>query len=399
MRLVSKRFQDIAAQWIFKVIMLRPHPDYWKSLSELSDRPHLAKYMACLEVVTAEYLDFLEKVHQIGCTLEYRNCDGLVKARSDIGSTLAKVSEQTMSSSGVDVYKSRLKRRYEYWEDGATKIKQTVKALRDPLIDSSKLFDFGKLARLRSIIAIQNRDLVMIDTGDGIYSQCRCENAELGLRRKIGDRYRVWRKVQTANLELAVQAMMRSGNSLSSLSLHESTAMINYAPTEAQLWNLRTLILGLPYKDFTDVHFKCQGVVKGWLTDLPNLHTIKITQSSNVTDMVNIVYALRSQRYPNLKMLHLKRVVTTAAHLREFLAFHLVRLESLIIDTAVIFTPDWLVLKHEITTCSSDRCNIVLTDSFKPKPKVSPHRESKSRSLQKWWDKFQRTMNLEPIGS
>ena len=120
----------------------------------------------------AEYLGgfFLEKVHQIGCTRGYRNCGGLVKARSDIGSTLAKVSEQTMCSSGLDIYKYRLKKRYEYWEDGATQIKQTVKAFRDPLIHSSKLFDFGKLVRLRSTVAIQNRVLVMVDTRDGTYS-------------------------------------------------------------------------------------------------------------------------------------------------------------------------------------------------------------------------------------
>ena len=70
--------------------------------------------------------------------------------------------------------------------------------------------------------------------------------------------------------------------------------------------------------------------------------------------MVNLVYALRSQRYPNLKVLHLKRIVIIATHLRQFLAFHLVRLEPLISDTPVIYTPDWLVLKHEIAACLLD---------------------------------------------
>ena len=45
------------------MIMLRPHPDYWKRLSEIFDRTHLGTYVACLEVVMAEYLDSLEKVH------------------------------------------------------------------------------------------------------------------------------------------------------------------------------------------------------------------------------------------------------------------------------------------------------------------------------------------------
>lgn len=398
LRLVSKRFKDIAAQWIFKVIMLRPHPDFWERLSAIADRPYLAKYVACLEVVTTEHLDNMRRRQDMARTCytpECRNCDGLVKARFDIGSTLAKVSEQTMCSSGVDEYGSRLKQRYRYWEDGATQIKQMLEGFQNPLVDSSKRFDFGKLVNLRSIVTMENRDLIMIDPRDGVYGQCKCENIYLGLRRKIewiGGYLRVWHEIHTRNLELAIQTMIQSGNPLSSLSFHRSAAMLRYAPTEARLLNLRTLTLGRPYKGRSESDFgpyAREHLMTQWLTDLPNLHTLKITQSLKVAGMVNIVRALGDQRYPNLKVLYLKHVVTTATDLRKFLMLHLAGLESLIIDTPVIFTPDWHVLQKEIATYSSDRCNLVLTDSFKPK--VSRHR--KSEKIQRWWDGFDRRLN------
>ena len=74
-----------------------------------------------------------------------------------------------------------------------------------------------------------------------------------------------------------------------------------------------------------------------WVADLPGLHTLELDQSTRDEELIIIPQMMAHHIYPNQKALTLNHIMTRGTELSIFLRPHVDALESLDIETPVIF--------------------------------------------------------------
>ena len=90
------------------------------------------------------------------------------------------------------------------------------------------------------------------------------------------------------------------------------------------------------------------------MKNLAGLHTLELHQSTEDKQLINILRLMAGHNYPNLKVLTLDHILTRGADLWTFLRPHLGALESLTIETPVIFPREYI--QKEIFEIISASC-------------------------------------------
>ena len=359
LRLVSQSFQGPAAQWLFKVLLLRPHFDYWRDFASIVSSPLLAKHVECLEVVNIEHL-----VCPIAGMISFAPClenqayhDALPSPKLGIGSSFAKSYKLTIEKSiehrektsqndyGVPSCRNRefAYARYNYWRDGRNDIQKILRSARRSRIDLSKL------ARLREVRVVEHNDFVLLPTLYDLPAGSAVKKLASVVARDDIVNTKCWHLVYAENLELMIRTLQDSGHNLPSLAIHHSLEILNNVPKITKLSGLRKLTLEQPRYLTLCIERWIQRKFRltQWLTDLPYLDTLEISQVWEAGSF-NIVGLLRGQRYPQLRSLSLKGVFTTAEDIREFVGAHINALEALTIEMPVISSSRWQMLRDEI---------------------------------------------------
>ena len=376
-------------------------------LNNIVNNSDLAKHVKYLEVVNTQVLHWTHSLdHWDRCFYSpyVGDYDILVQPRNGIGSTFARSLRDSDDSADTQDLEKHY-RRYRYWVDGGSEIERMLRSGTVPLVD------LHKLPQLQSITTLDPRNVVSVPVrvwrvrGVPVPQPGNITYLD---RTEIDSTVRHWgSRVENGNLEFAVGAIRQSAASLPSLIHHHSCELIRTWPNSPPLLHLQKLTLARPYQGVSEntvyhrsgmtviaegMHISRNRLVT-WVKNLPNLHTLEITQSTDDYELINLFCLLGNQKYPNLKVLYLKGVVTTATDLQLFLSNHIDNLKFLTIDTPAVFTRDWDRLKEDITCMASPFCRLHLTESFKPM--VSGH--DKDGKIQSWWDNFHRRMEQDLI--
>ena len=402
LRLVSRYFRDVPVAGIFKTILLRPHPERWSMLANIANTPFLAKHVKYLEVANIDVLSLVYSFdHWTRCFYapDVGDFDILAYPRHGIGSTYAKSFDGSYGSADTDDIAEKHYRRFRYWVDGGSDMERLLRLGSVPLVDLHKLPNLKAMTTLdsRNIVSVpvrqwSNRGVPVTQPGKIVFID----------RYEIDSTDRHLNSVETVHLEYAIGAIRQSTAALPSLILHHSCEVIRMWPNSPSSLHLRKLVIARPFQGVSrntsydriesNVIYQ-DNAIRGndlatWVKELPSLHTLEITQSTDDHELLNLLHLLREQKYPNLKVLYLKRVLSRATDLRQFVFAHIYDLESLTIDTPAVFTSEWDILKENIKSAAPPSCNLQLTKSFKPR--VSRHNQE--RKIQAWWDRFHERM-------
>ena len=279
-------------------------------------------------------------------------------------------------------------------------------------LGSVPLVNLHKLPNLRAMTTVDPRNIVCVPIrmwrNPGI-PVAQPRNMVFIDRYEIGTTARYLPKVEPLHLEFAIGAIRQSTAALLSLILHHSCEVIRMWPSSPSLPHLRKLVIARPYQGVSrntkhdrtgrNIVHQARSIRRNdlatWVKELPSLHTLEITQSTDDGELLNLLYWLKNNKYPNLKELYLKRVLCFAADLRQFIFAHMDDLESLTHDTPAVFTPAWETLKENIVQTASASCHLQLTGS--PKPRVSRHNQD--RKIRAWWDTFEQRMIHDTIAT
>lgn len=398
LRLVSRYFRDVPVAALFKTILFHPHPERWSMLANVANAPELAEHVRHLEVVNIEVLSCVHPLDDwTQCFyLPYRgDYDILAYPRHGIGSTYARSFDGSNGSADTEDIVEKHYRKYRYWADGGREMELLLRA------GSVPLFDLHKLPNLRAITTLDRPNIVKIPVRE--WSERGAPVAQPGNivfvdRYDIDSGARNTNKVEPVHLEYAIGAVRQSTAALPSLVLHHSCEVMRMWPNSPSLSHLRRLVIARPYRGLSenkwsdrtgkiiihqDISIRRNDLAT-WVKELPSLHTLEITQSTYDHELLNLLHFLKGRKYPNLKVLYLKRVLSFATDLRQFIFAHMDNLESLTIDTPAIFTSEWETLKEEIEHKAPASCRLQLTGSFKP----SMSRRNQERMIPAWWDRF-----------
>ena len=383
-------------------MLLRPHPERWSMLANIANTPDLAKHVKYIEVADIDVLSLIHSLdHWTRCFYSPRVGDYKILAypRHGIGSTYARSFDGSNGSADTEDIVEKHYRKYRYWVDGGREMERLLRASSVPLID------LGKLPNLRAMTTLDPRNIVSVpirewsNRGEPV---AQPGNIVFVDRHEIDStgRYHQLGRIEASpeHLEYAIGAIHQSTAALPSLILHQSCEVIRMWPNSPSLPHLRRSVIARPYQgvsenertDRSRINVVHQDTIirrndlATWVKELPSLHTLEITQSTNDHELLNLLHLIRNQRYPNLKKLYLKRVLGFAVDLRQFVFAHMDGLESLTIDTPAVLTSQWEVLKEDIINAAPVSCHLQLTGSFKPR--VSRHNQA--RKIEVWWADF-----------
>ena len=345
---------------------MRPHPERWDMLSGIANKPYLARHVECLKVVTTgmpwthslpkwEYC-FFQDLQEIPQKIE--KFEVMAQPRLGIGSTFAKSAE--LGVVGVsrahtlqDVEKAY--ERYRYWVNGEHQIRRMIKNDLTPSVD------WCKLLRLRSIDTLEGNDIVQVPA-----RITRSGKNILVDRRVIDACCPYGNRIDTYNLHFAVQSVYESGNCLSRLTLHHAVEMLADTSQLTHFPNLYRMTLARPYRDISHAEEFDQIQMAPWIENLPELHTLELHQSPEDERLINIPRLMAHHNCPNLKVLTLNHILTTATDLSIFLRPHIGALECLTIETPVISPPDWNSMREELFEKVSASCQVHFNSFYKP---------------------------------
>ena len=387
-------------------MLLRPHPERWSMLAIIANNPGLAKHVKYLEIAEIDVLSWVHSLdHWNRCFYSPRVGDYEILAypRHGIGSTYAMSFDGSNGSADTEDIVEKHYRKYRYWVDGGRDMEGLLRAGSVPLIDLRKLTNLRAMTTLdpRNIVSVpvrewSNRGSPVAQPGNIVFVD-RYE-IDSSVRYNLRDR----RVAQPEHLEYAIGAIHQSTAALPSLILHHSCEVIRMWPNSPCLTHLRKLVIARPYQGVSEnekhdrsgrnVIHRGETIKRNdlatWVKQLPSLHTLDIAQRTDDHELLNLVHLLGVQRYPNLRVLSLQRVLTFATDLRRFVFAHIDDLESLTIDTPAVFLSEWKVPKEETIGKAPASCHLQLTESFRPR--VS--RRNRDRKIQMWWATFHERM-------
>ena len=158
--------------------------------------------------------------------------------------------------------------------------------------------------------------------------------------------------------------------------------MLGDTSQSKSLPNLHRLTLARPYGGVSRAERWEPLQLAPWMKDLAGLHTLELHQSTEDKELINILRLMEGHNYPNLKVLTLDHILTRGIDLWIFLRPHLGALESLTIETPVIFPRE--SVQKEILDNISASCQVRLTPSYKP----SVSQDDEEVETQAWWDSY-----------
>ena len=357
LRLVNKKFADIAASSLFKTLVVFQHSSSWRRVGLIAHRPWLARWVKKLEIVplvdgnnAGTFIEWKQKSrsHRVQCHLKLGNR----------GAAVAELVESLDDKLAVVL---RLQQRWEtwqWWDSGHRNIERL--AQRFPSHQAPFSLPLPALSEIETAWPF---DVSM--TGPHLGRPERAANFRPGFRDVRG----AANKRSNAHLSFALLNLHNSGLKITTLELHQYREILeDQVYPVPVLGYLKHLKLRFRHHFTVKWHtakpwaqdglFDCHDyVLAPYLANAGNLETLILSQQiSNGTDMGDFIFLLddiipmlsTTGSWPKLRSIWVDALFTDNLYLVHFLMKHGKTLRSIHLNRPVEDEYYWRLLASSI---------------------------------------------------
>ena len=374
LRLVNRKFADIAARYLFKTLTVFQHLSSWRKIQRIADSPRLAHLVKKLEVVTVtlvnETRDFdVWKQRSQGHRVESHLRQG------NRGAAVAELVEPLDDKLTVVLGLQRRCQTWLWWYDGQEVVKR-IKACSESQGYPLSL----SLPALGQVETTWPLDLW--SPGPNPYRRGRKFN--FGLRMgeyKMGDFFGPTNGCWNAHLGFALLVLNDNDLKITTLELHQSREiLLNRMYPVPNLIYLKNLMLHFRrqtpeqynhHMAMADANGKPEWILAPYLANAENLETLILMQdlSSDPHEArrvarsgyawFDVIQILSTASWPKLRSLWFDAVFTNSFYLPQFLMMHGNTLRSVHLDRRVSDEVIWQLLASKFRTqCANPNCVI-----------------------------------------
>lgn len=365
LRLVNKKFADIAARYLFKTLTIFQHQSSWRKIELIAHCPRLVHLVKKLEVVNLPLVDNPGTFEEWKQRSQGYRMEGHLRL-GNRGNAVAELVEPLDDKlAGV----LRLQQRYQtwlWWYKG--------QGLIEGIAASSESHEFQLSPSLPALSEIETAwpmDLWIPGQHPGRGE--REGNFRPGIVDMFGPPNPEW----NAHLSFALMALHDSELKITTLELHHCREILTNqtypVPSLNYLKHLKLHFCRLSVQAYkhlvamVDGQGKPEWILAPCLANAENIETLILTQDlstgSEVSQVASrgytIIHILSTAPWPKLRSVWFDAVFTNSVYLLQFLMMHGNSLRSIHIDRPVSDEGLWQFLASRIRTqCANSNCVI-----------------------------------------
>ena len=393
LRLVNKKFADIAARYLFKSLVVFQHLSSWHKVKLVAQCPRLAHLVQKLEIVNLDIRRETLTFDQWKQKTQGHRVEGRLKL-GNRRAAVAEIVEPLDDKLGVVL---RLQQRYQtrlWWDEG----QEAIFRIADRFESHGSPISL-RLPALSEIETVWPPDL-WIPAPDP--ARRRSEYSQFGL----DDLFEPSNQRENAHLTFALLYLQESDLKITTLELHQYREI---------LWNLVYRVPILVYlkhlklrfrHNFTVQWYECTAIVDGlygselvlapYLANAGNLETLILSQELSCgTDMGDCIWSdlipiLSTAVWPKLRSIWVGGLFAMDAHLVKFLMRHGNSLRFIHLDRPVMQKYYWQYLAYNIRTQHANTsCVITSSDHTIFRSKSECITESDQSNYDDWRESTQ----------